>query len=56
MKLLVADPQHSPARVHQSRRDPVTVAAVQTRWHEDPTEHCRVLADGMPVNAQVQGS
>jgi N-carbamoylputrescine amidase len=51
MKLLVADPQPSPARVHQPDRDPVTVAAVQTRWHEDPAEHRAALADGIATAA-----
>lgn len=47
MKTLVADPQPSLARVHDSTRPPLTVGLVQTRWHADPDEHAAVLDDGI---------
>jgi len=51
MKLLVADAQPSPARVHPPSRPTLTVGAVQTRWHEDPAEHRAVRADGIATAA-----
>ncbi|HEX3432700.1 MAG TPA: nitrilase-related carbon-nitrogen hydrolase [Solirubrobacteraceae bacterium] len=37
----------SPARTRPPRRAPFRVAAVQQRWHADPAEHERALAQGI---------
>lgn len=42
----------SPARVEPPARGVFRVGAVQTRWHEDPGEHQRVLADGIATAAR----
>lgn len=47
MKTVVATPQPSLARVHDTDRAPLTVGLVQTCWHEDPDEHAAVLDDGV---------
>jgi N-carbamoylputrescine amidase len=47
VKILVASPQPSPARVVDSERPALTVGLVQTRWHADPDEHASVLEDGI---------
>lgn len=44
MQLLVAPALPSPARVQEPTSAPLTVGAVQTRWHPDPDEHLAVLA------------
>jgi len=41
----------SPARVEPPSRLPFRVAAVQQRWHPDPTEHRGTLADGVRLAA-----
>jgi len=41
----------SPARVEPPTRAPLRLAAVQERWHEDPTEHQRALAHGISIAA-----
>jgi len=40
------------ARVDQPTREAVTVALVQTRWHEDATEHAAVLEEGVRLAAE----
>ncbi|WP_372594250.1 nitrilase-related carbon-nitrogen hydrolase [Actinotalea sp.] len=47
MRLLLAPELDSPARVGSGARPVLTVAAVQTRWHEDPAEHRAVLDEGI---------
>ncbi|MGN8050348.1 nitrilase-related carbon-nitrogen hydrolase [Curtobacterium sp. 22159] len=45
---------HLPSPLHQDTgtdRRSVRVALVQTRWHEDPAEHRRTLADGITAAA-----
>ncbi|MCD0449709.1 hypothetical protein LO762_10985 [Actinocorallia sp. API 0066] len=51
MKVIVAPEHGSPARVTATGREPLTVAAVQTRWHADPAEHRAVLAAGIAAAA-----
>lgn len=53
MKVLIAEPQPSLARVEEGDRPPVTVAAVQTRWHEDAEEHQAVLTDSVRLAAEA---
>lgn len=53
MKVLIAESQPSPARVEEGDRPPVTVAVVQTRWHEDAEEHQAVLTDGVRLAAEA---
>ncbi|MEX2267156.1 MAG: nitrilase-related carbon-nitrogen hydrolase [Acidimicrobiia bacterium] len=45
------DPLKSPARVEPTTRPPFRVAAVQHRWHRDPTEHRGAIADGVRLAA-----
>ncbi len=48
MDVITAAERPSPLRADTSTpRRRVRVALVQTRWHEDPVEHGRVLADGI---------
>ena len=47
MKILRAEPQSSLARVGARDRAALTVAAVQTRWHEHADEHAAVIEDGV---------
>jgi N-carbamoylputrescine amidase len=52
MDVITAAPQRSP--LHEDTGTPrrsTRVALVQTRWHEDPAEHRRVLADGIAAAA-----
>ncbi|WP_447655187.1 nitrilase-related carbon-nitrogen hydrolase [Microbacterium sp. M1A1_1b] len=52
MDVVIASPLRSP--LHQDTERPrrtARVALVQTRWHEDPVEHRRVLADGIATAA-----
>ena len=53
MQRVIAPKQSSPARVRDRGRAPLTVAAVQTRWHEDGAEHQEVLADGIRIAADA---
>lgn len=53
MQRIIAPAQPSLARVRDEKRPPLTVAAVQTRWHEDPAEHEEVLADGIRTAADA---
>jgi N-carbamoylputrescine amidase len=49
--LIEASAPPSPARVLPAQRGSLVVAAVQTRWHEDPDEHATVLTDGIATAA-----
>ncbi len=52
MELITAyDPTTSHARVREPQRRPFRVAAVQERWHSDPSEHRAALAEGVRVAA-----
>ncbi len=52
MDVITAVEQPSPLREDTgSARRRVRVALVQTRWHEDPAEHERTLADGIATAA-----
>jgi N-carbamoylputrescine amidase len=46
-----AEPPESPARTRPPSRPPFRIAAVQHRWHADPTEHEAALADGIRIAA-----
>jgi N-carbamoylputrescine amidase len=52
MKLTIAERSYSLARVKPSTRHPLRVALVQTRWHEDASEHISVLNAGIELAAQ----
>jgi N-carbamoylputrescine amidase len=41
----------SPARTRPPERLPLRIAAVQHRWHPDPSEHQEALADGIRIAA-----
>jgi N-carbamoylputrescine amidase len=45
--IFAGGPYPSPARKQPPRRAPLRIAAVQERWHEDPTEHEGALAEGV---------
>jgi N-carbamoylputrescine amidase len=47
MKLTVATAPDSLSRVKAPTRNPLRVALVQTRWHQDELEHETVLLDGI---------
>ena len=53
MKVLVAPEMPSLARVARRDVPPLTVAVVQTRWHEDPAEHVAVLGEGLDRAARA---
>jgi N-carbamoylputrescine amidase len=55
VKVLVAPQLDSPARTRPPERAPLTVAAVQTRWHADPAEHAGVLDEAIRL-AAAQGA
>ncbi|WJY01024.1 nitrilase-related carbon-nitrogen hydrolase [Curtobacterium sp. 458] len=56
MDVITAADQPSPLREDTgTARRRVRVALVQTRWHEDPVEHERVLADGI-ASAATNGA
>lgn len=44
-------PTHSPARTRDSERPLFRIAAVQERWHPDPADHRRALAEGVRLAA-----
>jgi N-carbamoylputrescine amidase len=46
-------PRPSPARTRPPGRDPLRVAAVQERWHPDPSLHERALAAGIELAASA---
>lgn len=52
MKLTIAQAAKPLSRVKPSSRKPVRVALVQTRWHEDPTEHLAKLEAGIRLAAE----
>jgi len=55
-KVLTAfPPPPSPARTRPTSRAPLRIAAVQERWHPDPTEHEHVLSQGIRA-AAAQGA
>jgi N-carbamoylputrescine amidase len=48
IRLITAlQPPESPARTHPPSRAPFRIAAVQERWHADPTEHEAALEAGI---------
>jgi N-carbamoylputrescine amidase len=49
--LTALGPRDSPARTRASSRAPLRVAAVQQRWHADPTEHQLALAAAVELAA-----
>ncbi|MFI4977247.1 MAG: nitrilase-related carbon-nitrogen hydrolase [Solirubrobacterales bacterium] len=52
MRLIAATgPRPSPARTRPPGRAPLRVAAVQERWHPDPSRHERALAAGIELAA-----
>ena len=53
MKVTVAAALPSLSRVKPVEREPLRVALVQTKWHEDPTVHEQVLADGIAKSAEA---
>jgi N-carbamoylputrescine amidase len=44
-------PPPSPARVDPPTREPFRIALVQERWHADPAEHEKALAEGIRMAA-----
>ena len=53
MKLTIATSPASLARVKPSTRDPLRVALVQTRWHENAAEHQDALRSGIKLAAEA---
>ena len=53
MKLTIATSPASLARVKPSTRDPLRVALVQTRWHENATEHRDALRSAIKLAAEA---
>ena len=53
MKLTVAVALPSLSRVKSAVRQPLRVALVQTRWHEDPNEHQDALRNGIRLAAEA---
>jgi N-carbamoylputrescine amidase len=51
MRLIESAGFDSPARTRGPRRQPFRVGAVQQRWHPDPEEHRRALAEGIRLAA-----
>jgi N-carbamoylputrescine amidase len=52
LRLIAAtEPRPSPARTRPPARAPLRVAAVQERWHPDPSRHERALAAGVELAA-----
>jgi N-carbamoylputrescine amidase len=49
--LTASEPPPSPARVRESERRPLRIAAVQHRWHPDPDEHRAALAEAVRMAA-----
>jgi N-carbamoylputrescine amidase len=45
--IVSSGPHSSPARKRPPRRAPFRIGAVQERWHPDPEEHRRALAEGI---------
>lgn len=53
MKLTITEAPASLSRVKASTRAALRVALVQTKWHEDPSEHEKVLMDGISQAAKA---
>jgi len=53
MKLTVAAAPASLSRVKPATREPLRVALVQTRWHEDAAQHEDKLAEGIKMAAEA---
>lgn len=53
MKLTIAKAQPSLSRVKLAEREPLRVALVQTKWHEEPSVHEAVLAEGIAQAAEA---
>jgi N-carbamoylputrescine amidase len=51
-KVTIADAAPSLSRVKTAERKPVRVALVQTKWHEDSSQHEAVLLEGIRLAAQ----
>ncbi|MGA2012353.1 MAG: nitrilase-related carbon-nitrogen hydrolase [Solirubrobacteraceae bacterium] len=49
--LTASPPPPSPARTRPSERAPLRIGLVQERWHPDPAEHERALAEGIRLAA-----
>jgi N-carbamoylputrescine amidase len=47
------EPPASPARTRPPQRPPFRIAAVQHRWHPDPTEHEATLEEGVRIAAEA---
>jgi N-carbamoylputrescine amidase len=56
MKVTVAEALSSPARVNEHTRQPIRVALVQTKWHENSEEHQAVLFEGISLAAKSGAS
>ncbi len=50
--IFAGDPPASPARTRPPERKPFRIAAVQQRWHPDPTEHRQALAAAIRLAAE----
>ncbi|ARC57837.1 (R)-stereoselective amidase [Frondihabitans sp. 762G35] len=53
MQVLVAPAATAPLRVTPATREPVRVALVQMRWHEDPARHRAELDEGVRLAAEA---
>lgn len=53
MELIQAPALASLSRVKKSERSPLRVGLVQTRWHEDASEHAATLLDGIATCARA---
>lgn len=53
MKVTFAPSLPSLSRVKPAEREPLRVALVQTRWHEDETEHANKLMEGISLAAHA---
>ena len=53
MKLTVVAAPKSPSRVKPATREPLRVALVQTRWHEDAGQHAAKLSEGIRMAAEA---
>ena len=53
MKLTIAEAPKSLSRVKEATRSPLRVGLVQTKWHQDPTEHETVLMGGISEAAKA---
>lgn len=53
MKLTISQALPSLSRVKQPQRQPLRVALVQTKWHEDSAEHQSVLREGIKMASEA---